>query len=162
MPLRSLRLPILVLTVLVVGCGLETPNRCPDGNGLIRKSVVNLRDAEIHLMLGNAFLVFGKPDEIYPVIQTSASAQTALDAAFVEMNHRSIDSGIALAEIRGAVVICIPSGDIGIKLDTLSVSHLRHLDDAEMKRAIENGIEAQELKPSPLLPPALPPHDPAR
>lgn len=143
---RFLRLQVFVLALLLPGCGQETASRCPADNSFVRKSVVSLRNVETRLMRGNAFFVLDKPDETYPVILTSASAQAALDAAFLKMAERSIDSGIAVADIEGAVVICIPSGDLGLKLDRLSVSRIRHLSDAEMETIIAKGITAQERR----------------
>lgn len=140
---RFLRVHVLIPVVLLAGCGHEAASMCPVGNGFVRKSVVSLRNVETRLMRGNTVFVLGEADETYPVIQASASAQAALDAAFVEMSHKSIDVGDAVADIEGAVVICIPSGDLGLKLDTLAVSRIRQLNDAEMDAIIVRRIAAQ-------------------
>jgi hypothetical protein len=141
-----LRFQLFVLALLLPGCGQETASRCPVDNGFVRKSVVSLRSVETRLIRGNAFFVLDKPDGTYPVILTSASAQAALDAAFLKMAQRSIDSGTAVADIKGALVICIPSGDLGLKLDKLSISRIRHLSDAEMETIIAKGIAAQKRR----------------
>ena len=143
----SLKHWMVGFSVLLSGCGLELgSNQCPDANGVFRRSAVNLDDADIHLISGNAYVVAGAPDEIYPIVQTSLSAQKVLDSTLLEVNRRSIDEAIGRADISGEITICIPSGELGLKLDTLSISNLRPLDDREMDSFIENAIAAQAVR----------------
>ena len=135
---------IMGLLTVSAGCGLAPePIQCPDGNSIVRKATIRTTTADVILRSGNAYVLDKVSGALYPVIKTNAAAQRELDEAFALLGRQDIHPGHGNGDIEGALVICIPSGELGLAITNWTISNISEFSDADRDVLIDSAMSAQ-------------------